>query len=69
MQSRRQEARWPVGVDPSVFPEWHRIDEFVSLGSSELDRLPFGAIKLDDQGRILLYNTWEAKISGRRPAE
>ena len=38
-----------------------------SMESGELDRLPFGAIKLDRDGTILSYNAAEATLTGRDP--
>ncbi|MFP4146433.1 MAG: photoactive yellow protein [Halorhodospira sp.] len=35
----------------------------------EIDRLPFGAIQLDAQGRILFYNATEGAITGRDPEQ
>ncbi|AKF03465.1 photoactive yellow protein [Sandaracinus amylolyticus] len=35
------------------------------LPPSQLDELPFGAIELDANGRILQYNATESKLSGR----
>jgi photoactive yellow protein len=34
---------------------------------AEADALPYGAIKLDDTGKILLYNLWEAELAGFDP--
>ena len=42
------------------------IERIQGLGEDELDRLPFGAIRLDREGRILNYNRTEAELSGRR---
>jgi len=42
------------------------IERIQSLGESDLDRLPFGAIRLDREGKILSYNRTEAELSGRR---
>ena len=36
------------------------------LTNSELDALPFGAIQLDSDGRILQFNEYEANLSNRR---
>lgn len=33
----------------------------------ELDGLPHGALRLDDAGRVLAYNQFEAKLSGIAP--
>ena len=33
-----------------------------------LDRLPFGIIRLDNDGRILAYNRWESELSHRSAA-
>ena len=35
------------------------------LSDAEIDRLPFGAIELDADGKILRYNTTESGITGR----
>jgi photoactive yellow protein len=40
-------------------------DALEALDRSELDRLPFGAIKLDPHGAVQHYNATEAKLSGR----
>lgn len=37
------------------------------LDEDALNHLPFGAIKVDREGRIAFYNEGEARISGRRP--
>lgn len=42
------------------------IERIQGLGETELDRLPFGAIRLDRDGKILSYNRTEAELSGRR---
>lgn len=42
------------------------IERIQSLAENELDRLPFGAIRLDREGKILSYNQAEAALSGRR---
>ena len=35
------------------------------MNEQELDNLPFGAIRLDHDGRILSYNAAESKLTGR----
>lgn len=45
----------------------HVITERVAganLAEEELNGLPFGAIQLDEEGRILHYNDYESKLSG-----
>jgi photoactive yellow protein len=42
------------------------IERLQNFSETELDRLPFGAIRLDREGRILSYNQAEADLSGRR---
>jgi photoactive yellow protein len=37
------------------------------MSVEQLDELPFGAIRLDKDGRILSYNTTESKLTGRDP--
>ena len=46
----------------NTYHEPRRID---SLTEGEFDALPFGAIKLDAEGRILKYNLYESKLAER----
>jgi photoactive yellow protein len=39
------------------------------MKETELDTLAFGAIQLDKEGKILMYNAAEAKITGRNPKD
>ncbi len=39
------------------------------LTKEELDALPYGAIKVDAEGKILSYNAFESKLSGRAPSQ
>jgi photoactive yellow protein len=34
---------------------------------AEADALPYGAVKLDDTGKILIYNRWESDLAGFEP--
>jgi photoactive yellow protein len=42
------------------------IERILGLGESQLDQLPFGAIRLDKEGTILSYNQTEAELAGRK---
>jgi len=42
------------------------IERIEHLGEPDLDRLPFGAIRLDENGKILGYNKTEVTLSGRK---
>ena len=46
----------------NTYHEPQRID---SLTEADFDALPFGAIKLDAEGRILKYNLYESKLAER----
>lgn len=48
------------GIDPRMLT---KID---GLTPAELDALPFGAIQLDRDGKILQFNEYEANLSNRR---
>ena len=37
------------------------------MSEGELDALPFGAIRLDKEGKILSYNATESRLTGRDP--
>ena len=45
------------------------IDNPLAVDPSRIDRLPFGAILLDPQGRIVRYSKVEAEFAGRNPAD
>jgi photoactive yellow protein len=42
------------------------IKKIEQLGEPELDQLPFGAIRLDKDGKILSFNQAEVTLSGRK---
>lgn len=42
------------------------IERIERFGEPELDQLPFGAIRLDKDGKILSFNQAEADLSGRK---
>lgn len=43
------------------------LEEIDRMSEGELDALPFGAIRLDKEGKILSYNMTESKLTGRDP--
>jgi photoactive yellow protein len=49
--------------------EYHEPQRVDSLTEAEFNALPFGAIKLDTEGRILKYNLYESKLAQRDPEE
>lgn len=53
--------------DETIFPQWSKMEQVKDLPETEFNTLPFGAIQLDSDGKILRYNHTEAKISGRDP--
>ena len=40
-----------------------------SLSRADVDGLDFGAVKLDDDGTILLYNRYESELAGISPLD
>ena len=51
------------------FPQWSKMKQVEDLSEAEFNCLPFGAIQLDDRGKVLRYNRTEGKISGRAPED
>lgn len=45
----------------------NQLESVTRMNEQQLDTLPFGAIRLDHDGRILSYNSTEAKLTGRDP--
>jgi photoactive yellow protein len=54
-------------TETTPFLSTTELAQTVALPESELDHLPFGAIKLDKDGTILSYNLAEAALTGRDP--
>ncbi|MEA2465524.1 MAG: hypothetical protein QOJ98_3271 [Acidobacteriota bacterium] len=48
----------------NTLQELEKIDR---MSVEQLDELPFGAIRLDKDGKVLSYNTTESKLTGRDP--
>jgi photoactive yellow protein len=46
---------------------WNQVDLIDRLSPGEVEALPFGAIRLDSEGKILSYNAAEAKLADRDP--
>ena len=44
-------------------------DEIGQMSSSQIDELPFGAIQLDDAGKVVTYNRYEEKFAKRERSE
>jgi photoactive yellow protein len=38
------------------------------MSREDADKAPFGIVKVDDSGRILLYNRYEAELAGVSPS-
>lgn len=51
---------------PGTGPVYARLPQ---MSRAQIDALAMGVIQLDDSGRILLYNAWEARFAGYSPAE
>ncbi len=45
------------------------LDDISLAPQSVLDALPFGAVRLDAEGRVIAYNRAEAAIAGTDPAQ
>jgi photoactive yellow protein len=52
-------------VEPVMEAESLTGDRLLKMTADEFDRLPFGAIKLDAEGRVLAYNSAEAVLARR----
>jgi photoactive yellow protein len=48
-------------------PTLKEIESVEKMQENDLDTLPFGAIRLDKDGKVLSYNAAEAKLTGRDP--
>jgi photoactive yellow protein len=47
--------------------DFHEIEKVSALPEEKLNELPFGAIRLDKEGRIMSFNKYEADLTGRDP--
>jgi photoactive yellow protein len=48
-------------------PTLKEIESVEKMQENDLDTLPFGAIRLDKDGKVLSYNAAEARLTGRDP--
>lgn len=49
------------------FVESKLLETIGDASESALDELPFGAVKVDDEGKVILYNRWESEMAGVSP--
>lgn len=56
-----------LNVESSEATAWNRMENVDDMSTEELNELPFGAIQLSPDGKVLSYNAMEADISGRSP--
>ena len=52
-----------IGADATM----KELESIGRMNEQQLDGLPFGAIRLDKDGKVLSYNAAEGKITGRDP--
>jgi photoactive yellow protein len=56
-------------MDSEKHIDYHEPERIDSLAEDDFNSLPFGAIKLDSEGRILKYNLYESRLADRDPSE
>lgn len=56
----------PQQQQPEYLVGRGEIERIQNYGENELDKLPFGAIRLDREGKILSFNQAEVDLSGRK---
>lgn len=64
--ARGREGAWPTDVRELTSAELEALD---GLSSEQLDALPFGAIALDGEGRIVAFNAYETETSAHAEAD
>lgn len=52
-------------MSATITTNLQELENIDRMNEQELDGLPFGAIRLDHDGRILAYNAAESKLTGR----
>ena len=40
------------------------LNKLANLNQSEADALPFGVVKVDNEGQVSIYNKWESDMAG-----
>ena len=58
-----------TNTENAVATSLQEIEKIGQMGEHELNRLPFGAIRLDPEGNIRSFNEHEAKLTGRDPGK
>jgi len=61
----------PIGFCPACAAEMGilPVESLMQLDPAEYDRLPFGFISVDSEGRIVGFNAFERRYSGLRPEQ
>lgn len=56
-------------MDIVTFGEDNIENSLAKMSAGQLDKVAFGAIELDSQGKVLKYNAAEGDITGRKPED
>lgn len=54
-------------MTPDTHMKVNDLEQVSGMDDGELNKLPFGAIQLDADGKILSFNDYEARLTGRDP--
>jgi len=53
----------------SSFVPAETLEQLPTIDRARADQLPFGLVKVDDEGKIQLYNKYESQLSGLAPGD
>jgi photoactive yellow protein len=56
-------------VQAATFVPQDVLGQLPKMRQNDLDKLPFGCVKVDDEGNILLYNEYEANLANVTKSE
>lgn len=51
------------------FEETNIVEKLISLSDDEVDKLPFGVVKLSEKGLVKFYNKYESELAGLKPSD
>lgn len=61
-------SRAPAPTGPASFVPPEMFSMLANVSRADVDGLDFGVVKVDDAGKIVLYNRYESELAGVAPA-
>ena len=58
-----------MSMQATTFVDDEVLSNLGGLSRAQVDALPYGAVKVDEEGTVLLYNRYESELAGVEPSD